>query len=318
MRHNEITDKSGLVLVRDLAGIDQDDRPLRRDHAAGARERIRRGAYVDDALWASMSAVDRYRARIMAVVRTRRRMPVVAYDSAAALWGYPRASPWPGVVHLIVDQGSGARSKNGVRIHREGLESVDVVELGGLLVTSPQRTLVDLGRALDLRDSVSAIDCALNLHRSTTENRVTKDELYEVHDRVVSPRGGRRSMKAIDFGNGLADNAGESESRVLIFELGFPDPILQRRHVNPNGGFYFTDTEWPDYLAIGELDGRGKYLKEEYLGTMTPGEAVYVEKVREDHLRAEGNAFARWGIEDLRKPWRLQRILTQVGLPIVR
>lgn len=318
MRHNEITHKSGLVLVRDVVAIAQDDRPLRRDEAVGARERIRRGAYVDEALWAAMTPAERYRARIMAVVRTRRRMPVVAYDSAAALWGYPRASPWPGVVHLIVDPASSARSKNGVRIHREGLESADVVELGGLLVTSPQRTLVDLGRALHLRDSVSAIDCALNPVRSTVENRVTKDELCEVHDRVVSPRGGRQAMKAIEFGNGLAANAGESESRVVIFELGFPDPTLQRRHVNPRGGFYFTDTEWPTYRTIGELDGRGKYLKEEYLGSMTPGEAVYAEKIREDHLRAEGNSFARWGIDDIREPRRLQRILTQAGLPIVR
>ncbi|TFD30548.1 hypothetical protein [Cryobacterium cryoconiti] len=89
MRHNEITHKSGLVLVRDVVAIAQDDRPLRRDESAGARERIRRGAYVDEALWAAMTPAERYRARIMAVVRTRRRMPVVAYDSAAALWGYP-------------------------------------------------------------------------------------------------------------------------------------------------------------------------------------------------------------------------------------
>ncbi|TFC43410.1 hypothetical protein [Cryobacterium shii] len=318
MRHNDITNRSGLVLVRDIVGIEQDDRTLRRDHAVGARERIRRGAYVDDALWASMTPADRYRARILAAVRTRRRMPVVAFDSAAALWGYPRASAWPGVVHLIVNPESAARSKNGVTIHREGLEAGDVVEMEGILVTSPQRTLVDLARAAQFRDSVAAIDCALNPERSTNYNQVTKDQLLEAHERVVSPRGGRQSLKAIKFGNGLADNAGESESRVVIFELGFPDPVLQRQHVNPNGGHYFTDTEWPEYRTIGELDGRGKYLKEEYLSSMSPGEAVYAEKIREDHLRAEGNVFARWGIPDIREPWRLQRILSKAGLPLVR
>jgi hypothetical protein len=245
-------------------------------------------------------------------------MPVVAFESAAAVWGYPRASSWPGVVHLIVDPGSGARSKNGVIVHRERLEVGDIVEHEGLMVTSPQRTLVDLARVAEMRDSVSAIDGALNPRRSTPENRVTKDQLLEVHERVVSPRGGRQALKAIEFGNGLADNAGESESRVVIFELGFPDPVLQRRHINPGGGFYFTDAEWPDYRTIGELDGVGKYLKAEYLGLMTPGEAVHREKIREDHLRAEGNGFARWGIPDIREPIRLQRILIGVGLPIVR
>lgn len=318
MRHNAIEGKSGLVFVRDVVGVQDDDRPLRRDFDLGARNRIRRGAYADATLWASMTPLERYRARIMAVARTRRRMPVVAFDSAAAIWGYPRMGNWPGVVHIIVDPRSNARSKNGVVVHRELLEPADVVEFGGLLVTSPQRTLVDLARTLSLFESVPALDRSLNERRSTPEISVSKDQLLEVHDRTVSPRGGKRALRAIEFANGLSDNAGESASRVVIFELGFPDPILQVRHVNPRGGFYFTDVEWPEYRTIGEFDGKGKYQKTEYLGRMTPGDAVFEEKVREDHMRAEGRAFARWGVPEIEQPALLQDILTKAGLPIVR
>lgn len=318
MRHTEITTKSGLVLVRDHVAVKQDDRPLRRDADVGSLQRIRRGAYVDRALWEALTPLERYRSRVIAVVRTRRRMPVVGFDSAAALWGYPRASPWPGVVHIIVDPASTMRSKNGVSVHRDRLAADDVVELDGVLVTSPARTLVDLARTVGMRDSVAAIDRGLNRTRSRPAIRVTRDALFAVLDRVVTPRGHRRAFDAISFGNGLADNGGESESRVVIFQLGFPDPQLQVRHVNPRGGYYYSDTEWPEFQVIGEFDGLGKYVKREYLGLMTPGEAVHEEKVREDHLRAEGNRFARWGPSDLDPPVSLQRLLLQVGLPIIR
>jgi hypothetical protein len=313
---------SGLTIVRDVVRMGYDDRPLRRESAAGAVRRIRRGAYADASRWAALKPRERYLVRVLAVVGTRQRIPILAYDSAAAIWGYPRFDAWPGawpsVVHVIAPSTSGIRSRNGVVVHRDHLDPEDVVEIDGLLVTSPQRTLVDLARIAPPGTSVSAVDRALSLNRSTAENRVTKAQLEAALERIVSPRGGRKARKVIQFGNGLADNPGESVSRVIIFELGFPAPELQLRHVNPRGGFYFTDFEWPDFMAIGELDGLGKYLKDEYLGRLTPGQAVVEEKIREDHLRAERNAFARWTPDALRQPERLQRILSQVGLPIIR
>jgi hypothetical protein len=58
-----------------------------------------------------------------------------------------------------------------------------------------------------------------------------------------------RANRAISFGRTHADNPGESLSRVAIFELGFPDPLLQTCHRNPRGGFCYTDFEWPAYRA---------------------------------------------------------------------
>jgi hypothetical protein len=314
-----VDQRSGLTLVRDVVRIGCDDRPLRRENAAGTVRRIRRGAYADAAQWNTLKPRDRYLVRVLAVVGTRRRMPVLAFDSAAAVWGYPRfeawPGAWPGVVHVIAPSTSGIRSRNGVVVHRDQLEPEDVVEVDGLLVTSPQRTLVDLARIAAPGLSVSAVDSALNPTRNTAETRVTKLQLEAALERVESPRGVRKARHVIRFADGLADNPGESVSRVLIFELDFPTPSLQLRHVNPRGGFYFTDFEWPEYNAIGELDGLGKYTKEEYLGRMSPGDAVVEEKIREDHLRAEHNAFARWTPDDLRQPARLRRILAQAGLP---
>lgn len=310
--------RSGLTFVRHVVSVDQDDRRLRRERDAGIRRRVRRGAYVDEDLWVEFTPLQRYQVKVQAVAGTRRLRPVIAFDSAAALWGYPRLGAWPSVVHIIVDPASGARSRNGVAVHRDRLEPEDVVEIDGMLVTSPARTLVDLARNSERAVSVAAIDRALNKRRTTPQNRVDVQQLIDVCDRVVTSRGGKRARLAIEFSDGRADNAAESVSRVQIFELGFPAPVLQRRHVNPRGGNYYTDFEWPDFMVIGELDGLGKYLKEEYLGSMNPGDAVVKEKIREDALRAEGNRVARWLPEDLLHPGRLRRILLNVGLPIVR
>lgn len=310
--------RSALTFVRDIVKTERDDRPLRRERDAGIRRRLRRGAYVDEAQWADLTPLERYQVKILAVVHTRRRMPVVAFDSAAALWGYPRMASWPAAVDIIVDSASGARSRNGVTVHRDYLEPEDVVEIDGMLVTSPQRTLVDLARTAERAVSVAAIDRALNEQRSTLQNRVTVQQLVDVCERVVTPRGGRRARTVIEFSDGRADNAAESVSRLQIFELGFPIPVLQRRHVNPRGGYYYTDFEWPEYMVIGELDGLSKYLKQEYLRSMTPGQAVVEEKIREDDLRTEGNRFARWLPDDALHPAELRRILLKVGLPIVR
>lgn len=310
--------ESGLTFVRDIVKIELDDRQLRRERDAGTRRRVRRGAYIDEARWSKLKPLERYRVQILAVVGTRHRTPVVAYDSAAAIWGYPRAGRWPGMVHVIVDPTSGVRSGAGIAVHRDQLEPQDVVEVDGMLVTTPQRTLVDLARTADREVSVSAIDRALNERRSPQRTRVSKEQLLAVHERIATQRGAARARNVITFANGLADNPGESLSRIRIFELGFPTPMLQCRHINPRGGYYFTDFEWPDYKTIGEFDGLGKYLKEEYLRSLTPGQAVVEEKIREDHLRAENNAFARWEPDDVFHPAQLRRILLQAGLPIVR
>ncbi len=314
----DIADHAGLVSVREVVGRHLDDRPLRRAHDDGETRRLRRGVYAEADRWAQLSPTDRYRAEVLAVVETRRSLPVIGYESAAALWRFPRFSPWPGAVHVIAEPGSAVRSKNGVLVHRESVDAQDIVAMDGILLTSQERTLVDVARTCRPEDSVAAIDRALNARHQPSGEVVTKELLAAALDRTVSARGIRPAAWAIGFADGAADNAGESVSRVIIDALGFPAPVLQQRHINPRGGYYFTDFEWPELMRIGEFDGRGKYLKDDYLGAQAPGDAVYDEKVREDHLRAEGYTVARWIYADLLQPEQLRRILIRAGLPIVR
>jgi hypothetical protein len=318
MTIDRLDPQTGLFLVKRIGVSDTDARQARREVDLGHATRLRRGVFTTAERWRGNDPEQRYLDQIRAVVETRKHDPVVSHQSAAALWGIPLGRPWPRAVHVLARPDSHARSKNGVLVHRTEFALDEIVEIDGVLVTSPARTLLDLARTMSFADAVVALDHALNPERADPEVLVYADELCEALARGGSARGLTRAQRAIDFARPNVANPGESLSRVAIFELGFPDPELQTRHRNPRGGWYFTDHEWLALRVIGEFDGKGKYLKEEYLRGRSPGEVVYEEKLREDHLRAEGFTVVRWGWAELTDRALLRRLLLAAGLPVIR
>ncbi|GGF20484.1 CTP synthase [Subtercola lobariae] len=302
-----------MLVVGAPGSMDMDAHRLHRSVKTGQRLRLRRGVYIDAECWREASPAERYLLRVHAVVRTRGAPPVLGYSSAAALWGYPRVSAWPVDVHVIVPPQLGAHSKYGIRFHREILDEADVAVRASIELTSPARTLINIARTQSFGHAVVAVDAALNTRRGLDEGRVTKTQLIEALN--SSRHGAARALRVVEFAAGSSANPGETLSRIAIFEHGFVQPQLQTEHPNPDGGRYFTDFEWPECRLIGEFDGRGKYLKDELLAGRDPGEVVYEEKRREDHLRAEGNRVVRWGWRELQEPGRLVALLSAAGLP---
>jgi hypothetical protein len=303
------------------------DRSLRRAVPAGELERLRRGVFrprAEDSKRDILSGRERaererqhYLDQAVAVMMTRHRMPVLSHYAALAAWNLPVVRPWPRVVDLLVGPTSNLRSKNGVRVHRDEYGREDVVEYGGFVLTTPARTIVDLARDGDFEAAVVALDYALS-GRASSDQLVTKDDVWACLDAMRSSRGRALATKAVEFGNGKSGSPGESVSRIGIHVLGFPAPELQVRHPAPNGGHYETDFEWLEYRQIGEFDGLGKYLKRELAATSDPGKVVHEEKIREDNLRGEGNGVARWGWPEALHLPTLRELLLKAGLPIVR
>ena len=318
MTVDRLDPQTGLFLVKKIGVSDTDARHARREVDLGEATRLRRGVFTLAERWRTIDAEQKYLDRIRAVVETRKQDPVISHQSAAALWRIPLGSLWPAGVHVLAKPASHARSKNGVLVHRAEFDWDEIVELDGVLVTSPARTLLDLARTVSFADAVVALDHALNPRRADQRVLVYAEELGERLAASGAVRGLARAQRAIDFARPNSDNPGESLSRVAIFELGFPDPELQTRHRNPRGGWYYTDHEWLEFRLIGEFDGKGKYVKEDYLRGRAPGDIVYEEKIREDHLRAEGFTVVRWGWAELADRGRLQRILRDAGLPVIR
>ncbi|GAB3618108.1 hypothetical protein GCM10027416_26650 [Okibacterium endophyticum] len=187
-----------------------------------------------------------------------------------------------------------------------------------MLVTTPARTLADVARTASFRVAVVMLDFALSPGRAHDAQRVTKQQVLQELGPVPDASGVVRARAVIEFADGRSGSVGESISRIVIDEIGFPEPDLQVRHPSPAGSYFETDFEWPRYRHIGEFDGAAKYLKEEYLHGRTPGEVVRAEKRREDSLRSAGSTVTRWGIEELRNPVELRDMLLDAGLPLVR
>jgi len=258
--------------------------------------------------------------RACSVGELERRPVIFSHRSAAAVLGLPSVAGWPRSVELLVPKGASWRNSRGIRVHEIDYEDDEIMPWGPFFVTSAARTIADLARGCDLMTAAVAFDAALS-PAAQPWLRLVKSDVAEVLERQ-SLRGLSRARFALGFADGRAANAGESASRVVIYQLGYEIPDLQVRHFHAEG-YFDVDFKWrrsanrPRSL-IGEFDGAGKYLKPEYLGSLTPGGAVLKEKRREDILRRQDNDFARWGWPEVRHPTSLDRILRECGLTPVR
>lgn len=306
------TPRAQLILCDRSPGGSPDRQALARAAKRGTLVRIKRGAYVSGAVWAEMSAADRHLSKVHAFAASYPGV-IFSHQSAALLLQLPLIGQLPEEVQVVSARQSGGRSEPGLRRWCVGILESEVTAIEpGIRCTSVARTLVDLALVQPFRFAVAPLDHALR------QSRATVDELLQSVDARGTSRGRTRALRVVDFGDGLSMNPGESLSRAVICEFGYLAPTLQVEHPQPDGRTYFTDFEWLDLRQIGEFDGKGKYLKEEYLRGITPGEAVHEEKVREDILRSEGNGVFRWGWADAWGRSVLDAKLRAAGIPRVR
>jgi hypothetical protein len=300
----------GLVTTRELRRLGDDGQSWRRRVANGTAIQVKRGAFCSKDDWDGLYPSERHLLIVYAVADSH---PTAIFTgmSAAALYGLPMLGSWPIRAQLALPAMTGGRSSTVAEVSSHPILPGDVIDFAPLKIAAPIRAMTDLASTTPFAFAVQIVDRALRT------GLVAEQSLREF--RPTRTRGSRSIERAFAFATGLADSPGESMSRALIHELGFPEPQLQTIHNRGGGGFYRTDFEWPEYRVIGEYDGVGKYLKSDQLGSKTPGEAVYAEKRREDELRrTSGSTVARWGTPELRAPAILRRILLDAGLPIMR
>lgn len=323
----DVDDVAGRMSFSGAAGFAENSRQgLARRSQKGLLRRIRRGVYGDaigDAPAIAMARADyfreRYLERILAVVGTRQSPHVVSHESAAALWELPIFSPWPREVHTLVPPSSRAVSRNAVRVHRGTFDDdADTVLIGSVRVTTPARTIFDMARSARPENALVALDFARNRKLARAAHSVEVADIEAQLERAVSSRGTSIARAVLEFSVDCSGSPGETMSRVILFRVGFPRPLLQVRHASSRVAYYETDFEWPEARLIGEFDGRGKYLKSDLVNPSEAGEVVYEEKLREDELRSEGNGVVRWGWPELRQPLLLRDRLMAAGLPLVR
>jgi hypothetical protein len=221
---------------------------------------------------------------------------------------------WPDRIDI---SGAGLGGSSGqIRRHDRDPSMLAMIPWREHFVTTPAQTAVDLAASLPFTRGVAAADQALWARRPGGA-LTTAFELAEAADRYRG-RSHARVMRVAAFARSGADSVRESESRVLISLLGFPEPELQHRFVLRSGRTALSDFWWEAYSHVGEFDGVGKYVDPELLSGRTPEEALVDEKDRADELRREVRALSRWRTPALTRPRMLYDILTGDGLPSVR
>ncbi|MCU1469671.1 MAG: hypothetical protein JWQ39_820 [Glaciihabitans sp.] len=281
-----------------------------------------RGAYrridaVRRAIVAEHPRDDAFRARIRAAHLLASAPPTFAGFAAAAIWRLPILGDWPPMIDVLVDPSTGGRSNATLRRSYVGWPG-EYVEVDGLRVTPLSHTVVATARTASFAQAVAFADAGLHGadQRGSIPARkpVTRADLLTQLTRFGGGRGVRKARGALDFADGASGSAGESASRVGIRLLGMPKPQLQVPFSDDRGHIGTVDFWWPEFNLIGEFDGEGKYLRDEFTQGRTAAEVVIDEKNRENRLRALGPSLTRWDWPVARSLILLRAHLAAAGL----
>ncbi|MDH6181747.1 hypothetical protein M2152_001929 [Microbacteriaceae bacterium SG_E_30_P1] len=261
---------------------------------SGALVRVTRGVYRRASTITSdpqRLADDAYLAKVRAAQLLALEPLVFSGLAAARVWDLPIVGSWPDRVSVSVAREAGGRSNSHLARSYIGYPPPSV-ERDGLVITSLARTVADVARTESFVRAVAMVDAALR--GSKHRKPVSKDTVFRVLEGFSSAPGVLKAAGAVHFGDAASGSPGESCSRAGIRQLGFPAPVLQQPFSDRAGLIGIVDFWWPHCKLVGEFDGRGKYLREEFTQGRPTAEIVVDEKVREDRLRALGFSVTRW------------------------
>jgi hypothetical protein len=274
------------------AGYSDDDIHLRiRD---GSWVRLFRGVYAEvgadhDLLAPWDRAIWRHVRTAKAAYRQADGRAVLSHQSALLLHGVQIGDLDLSRVHLTNLARLG-RSTSWMCQHAPRPPVLDPVEVEGVKLTPAPRSVVEAIRSTSYPVAVSVVDEALR--REIT----TPAQLAEALDLFGGRTGIGTATRAVQFGDGRSESAGESRLRVLMADLGLPTPRLQAEIRDESGRLVGrVDFLFEDWGVIVEFDGALKYAGK----SAAP---LVLEKVREDALRDLGYEVVRVTWADLATP----------------
>lgn len=163
--------------------------------------------------------------------------------------------------------------------HARTMDIGDVIVIGGVPVTSPARTLVDLAGSLNSLPAVWAIDDALR--RGLTDRRAIA---RSCESRPGAP-GEARARDHIRQADGKAESILETAGRLALVDAGLRLPVAQYR-VDDGAGFVaFLDGAYPDDKVGLEFDGHEPHSRPE---------AIFRDRRRQNSLMRLGWTILRF------------------------
>lgn len=143
----------GLITLRQLEELKLSDAAVRRRLRGGRHARLRRGVLVNPGVPPS------YEQTVLAAVLAAGETAFASHETAAQLWALPLPQPAQLEISTVLER---RPRVPGVRMHRSGLLLDDeVVMLGAIPVSSPERTIFELSSRLGIRALGRLVDEAL-------------------------------------------------------------------------------------------------------------------------------------------------------------
>ncbi len=213
----------------------------------GRLRRVIRGVFVD--AWVPDSRELRFAAvRLVAPAHA-----VACNETAARLHGIDAYAP--GERHLLepsflVPHAQSRMRRPGIRCRQAIVAADDVEHVGGVWVTTPLRTSLDLLRTLYRPYALASADAFV------ARGLVDRHELVREAHRLTGYRGIVQARELATFVDGAAASPGESWMRLRLLDAGLPRPTLQHEVVGDDGRSRFLDLAYPESLVGAEYDGR--------------------------------------------------------------
>lgn len=244
---------------------------------AGALVAMREGVYRAAGLPPDFAA------ELRAAMLVNGRFSLASHRAAASLWDVTWGDP--PVLELTVVRSKSARTPGAV-IHRPvRIDERDVAMRKGFRVTSPVRTVIDLGAVLDDDVLPKAVEAFLRSRRvGVSLLRWKCDDLD--HPRRTGPRRVRAVLDDRALGDALADSPIEVHFAELCRSHGIPMPVFQFEVV-VDGHTRRIDFAYPDRLLAIEIDGWEHH-------NLHASSAFEADHVRQNELTVLGWRFVRF------------------------
>ena len=213
---------------------------------------------------------------------------VFSHISAALMHGLPVAYP---VTHQVevVRPGVNRRFKS-IHVRGNRVPRAHRTTLGGVEVTTLERTIIDVARSYNLDISVAMLDDALR-RGLTTEGKV-----LETLGQCLEKRNVTKVKLAIDLCDARRESPAEAIAAVRFFQHGITglEPQITFRAESLRTDIR-VDFRHSGARLVVEIDGIGKL----YLGSGVPREELERERRREQWLRDRGWRVVRISWKEL-------------------
>lgn len=253
--------------------------------------RIRYGIYANRNEWEALVPAQQVASLDRAALLVCDEGTVLSHSSAARAHKLPLYDVNDGLAHvtrLRIHDRRLTRSVAGIKHHCGELAADELTSVGGLPVTTVERTVLDVASEFGYRTGLVIADAAL-------ARLVTRDQLTRAMPRFLHDSHARTRSAVVAGADGRAETPLETLARILVKDMGIFDLEPQYKIRMADGAGVFVDLYSPRFHHCFECDGKLKYRQQVNLQgvSVSADDVVWDEKQREDKIRGAGFGVSR-------------------------